>query len=443
MLVAVSASHEHLDLEVLEALTRGSDRLPALLTAADTVHGAVVLSTCNRLEIYLDAERFHDAVATAVDAVVEASGLGRDEVLGSVDAFLDADAARHLYEVMAGLRSLVVGESEIAGQVRTAFQQALAEGHSTDLLSDLFQVGLRHAKQVAATTGLGAAGRTGGAVALDRAADALDVPLDAAKVLVIGTGSYARVITAELRRRGTRAIAVHSGTGRAQAFARTHEVTAVGPAALSDAVTGADLVVAASGRGGVLRADHLAGRRGRRLVVLDLALHSDLAPELRERPDLTIITLADLAHDVDDEAQKQKARDLLAAGVETFAARRRMRRVDPAIRYLRGTVSGALQDEVAALRTRHGEEVADDVERSLRRIAAKLLHSPTARARELARDGQAEQYVAAFHTLFGVDVRSGVDVRGGVDVEDGPDVRGGPGVRGSEQAEAPSPKDPS
>ena len=407
MLVAVRASHEHLDLGVLDALSRGADRIDDLLAHVDCIHGTVVIATCNRLEIYLDAERFHDAVAATVDAIAQCSGMERDEVASHVDALMDSEAAAHLYEVMAGLRSRVVGESEIAGQVRTAFSAALAAGRTTAMLNDLFQIGQRHAKQVASTTGLGAVGRTGGAVALDRAADVLDLGIADAAVLVIGTGSYARVITADLRRRGTRDIRVHSGTGRAEAFASSHRVQAVPAGMLPEAVAHADLVVAASGQGGaVLRPEHLVGRDSRALVVLDLALRSDLHPDLRGREDVRIISLADLAHDIDDDGQKQQARAILDEGVRSFIARRRIRSVDPAISYLRGSVSGALDDEVGRIRSRYGDEVAAEFERGLTRIAAKVLHPPTVRARELAVNGRAEQYVAAFHTLFGVDVRA-------------------------------------
>ncbi len=408
MLVALSASHEHLDLGVLDALTRNADELPDRLAAAGpALQGAVVISTCNRLEIYMDAERDDDAIDAALDAISGASGVSRRAVAESVATAQGSAAATHLYEVAAGLRSMVMGESEISGQVRTAFNAALAAGHTTPLLNDLFQVGLRHAKKVSTTTGLGAAGRSGGAVALDRASAALDMPLTEAEVLIIGTGAYARVITAELRRRGSQRVHVHSGSGRAADYARTHEVTAVPDGGFDQAVATADLIVAASGQGGgVLRPEQLTARHGRRLVVLDLALHSDLDARLREREDVHVIGLRDLAEEIDDTGQIALAREILAEGVRSFTERQRMRSVDPAITYLRGTVSGTVEEEISRIRAKYDPQIAADFEHHLRRIAVKILHPPTVRARELARTGEGDRYVTAFQTLFGVDVAS-------------------------------------
>lgn len=405
MLVAVRASHEHLELGVLDALTRSAEEIPTALQAhSDVIRGAVVVSTCNRLELYLDAPRFHDAVDAAVAAIATTSGMDPDDITAHVEADMGRPVAEHLYEVTAGLRSMVVGESEISGQVRTAFSAALDAGRTTPMLNDLFQIGMQHAKRVSSTTQLGASGRSGGAVALDRAADALPMPLEQARVLVIGTGSYARVITAELTRRGALDIHVHSGSGRAGDFARTHAIRAVAADGFFATAQEADLIVAASGQGGgVLRGEHLHGRGDRPLVILDLALQSDLAPDVRADPNAHVIGLADLADDIDDADQIRAARTILTAGVDRFTERQQIRTVDPAITYLRGTVAGAVDDEIARIRERYDDAIAEDFERHLRRIAAKVLHPPTVRARELARTGNAEQYVAAFHTLFGVD----------------------------------------
>lgn len=428
MLVAVRASHEHLGLGVLDALTRNAEALPAALQASsDRISGAVVVSTCNRLELYLDAPRFHDGVEAAIAAIAATSGLPADEVTAHVEAGLGREAAEHLYEVTSGLRSMVVGESEIAGQVRSSFTEALESGRTTAMLNDLFQIGLQHAKRVSATTQLGASGRSGGAVALDRAEAALPMPLAEASVLVVGTGSYARVITAELSRRGAAAVQVHSGSGRAEDFARTHGARAVAADAFAEAVAEADLVVAASGQGGgVLRGEHLARRGQRPLVILDLALHSDLAPEVRQAPEAHVIGLEDLADDIDDAGQIRAARSILGQGVDTFTSRQRARTVDPAITYLRGTVAEAVDEELDRIRSRYDGAVAEDFERHLRRIAAKILHPPTVRARELARAGGAEEYVRAFHTLFGVDVAQVGDAQADDAPADGAQADGAP-----------------
>lgn len=418
MLVALRATHEHLDLGVLDALTRGSEHLPHVIEqlnaqagagadAADEDPGApldgwAVLSTCNRLEIYLDARRFHDGVDVAARAVAATSGLSPEQVSLCLETAIGAPVAEHLYEVTAGLRSIVLGEAEIAGQARAAFERDRAAGHTTAMLNDLFQVGFRFAKQVATRTPVGAAGRSGVAIALDRA-ERLIGPLPGADVLVIGTGAYARLGVAELLRRGARSVRVHSASGRAVAFAQRQGVEAITAAELPGALAQADLVLACSGRGTSLFPE-LFLHAGPTLI-LDLALHSDLHPLVRHLADVSVLDLTDLTVDVDQESAPvlTQARAIIAEGVEHFRSRQEFRRVDPAMAAMRRAVDTAAEAEVARLR-RDSPETAEDVERSIRRILAKVLHSPTARARRLAEEGHADEVVDAFHTIFGIDI---------------------------------------
>ncbi|MGO2721910.1 MAG: glutamyl-tRNA reductase, partial [Brachybacterium tyrofermentans] len=167
MLAALRASHEHLDLDVLDALTRDARTLPAVIEALQTertgasgaapiIAGHVVVSTCNRLEVYLDTDRFHEGVDLVIDAVARTSGLERDVVSLCFDAAMDTPVPQHLYEVTSGLRSLVLGEAEIAGQVRQSYEAARLAGRTTSMLHDLFQHGFRCAKRVATQAPVGA-----------------------------------------------------------------------------------------------------------------------------------------------------------------------------------------------------------------------------------------------------------------------------------------------
>ncbi|UYG17922.1 glutamyl-tRNA reductase [Brachybacterium huguangmaarense] len=441
MLVALRATHEHLDLGVLDALTRGSEHLghvieklnaqaageaveavdvAALESGApepDTVEAAedatpplagwVVVSTCNRLEIYLDAHRFHDGVDLAARAVAATSSLSAEQVSLCLEAAMGAPVAEHLYEVTAGLRSIVLGEAEIAGQVHAAFERAHAAGYTSPMLNDLFQIGFRYAKRVAARTPVGAAGRSGVAIALDRAADILG-PLEHRSVLVIGTGAYARLGVAELTRRGVRDVHVHSASGRAVAFAERQGVAAIEAAQLPERLREADLVLACSGRGTSLFPE-LFLQVGPTLI-LDLALHSDLHPLVRHLADVQVLDLTDLTIEADDSAAPAlaAAREIVAEGVESFRSRQEFRRVDPAMAALRRSVNEAADAEIARLRRGRAQDEADalaaDVERSIRRILAKVMHSPATRARRLAQEGNAGEFVDAFHTIFGIDI---------------------------------------
>ncbi|MDO5661204.1 MAG: glutamyl-tRNA reductase [Brachybacterium sp.] len=420
MLVAVRATHEHLDLGVLEALTRGSEDLPGVIGELHDQHtaerraggieddgplldGWVVVATCNRLEVYLDTRRFHDGVDLAVRAVARTSGLSPEHIAICLETAMDAPVAEHLFAVTAGLRSIVMGEAEIAGQVRAAFESSLRGGTSSPVLNDLFQTGFRYAKKVSTRTPVGAAGRSGVAIALDRAEDLLGDLRDRS-VLVIGTGAYARLGVAELTRRGVRGVRVHSGSGRAVAFAERHGVASIPAEDLPEHLRAADLVLACSGRGTSLFPDLFLAAED--LLVLDLALHSDLHPLVRHLHRVRVLDLTDLAIEVDEETSPalREAKGIIADGVDHFRSRQQARKVDPAMVALRRTVGEAADDELARVRRDMPADVADDVERSVRRILAKVMHSPTTRVRELASKGNADEVVEAFHTIFGIDI---------------------------------------
>ena len=414
MLAALRASHEHLDLEMLDALTRGAESLPEALEelqaeraetvgAPPVVSGAVVLSTCNRLEVYLDTERFHEGVELVIDAVTRTSGLDREVVSLCFDAAMDAPVPQHLFEVTSGLRSIVMGEAEISGQVKQAYEAARRAGRTTSMLHDLFQHGFRCAKSVATQAPVGAAGRSGASVALDRAGMQLG-GFEGRSVLIVGTGAYARLGLSELARRGVSRMQVFSPSGRAAGFAERHGAEAVEAEGLERALREADLVLAASGRGTSLFPELFlnAGRT----VVLDLALHSDLHPLVRHLKGITVLGLEDLRREDPDgeDPALVTARGIIAENVEAFRQQQEVRRIDPAMAALRREVFDAADGEIDRLRRDVSGETADQLERSVRRILARVMHQPAERARHLAETGFADEYVSAFHTIFGIDI---------------------------------------
>ena len=416
MLAALRASHEHLDLEMLDALTRGAESLPDVLEqlqaerraavgAPPVVSGVVVLSTCNRLEVYLDTERFHEGVELVVEAIARTSGLDREVVALCFDAAMDAPVPQHLFEVTSGLRSIVLGEAEISGQVKQAYEAARRAGRTTSMLHDLFQHGFRCAKSVATQAPVCAAGRSGAAVALDRAGIQLG-GFEGRRVLIVGTGAYARLGLAELSRRGVSEVKVFSPSGRAAGFAERHGAEVVEAEDLERALREADLVLAASGRGTSLFPELFLGAG--RTVVLDLALHSDLHPLVRHLKGVTVLGLSDLGPDEasGEDPALVTARELVAEHVEAFHQQQEVRRIDPAMAALRREVFDAADGEIDRLRRDVSGETADQLERSVRRILAKVMHQPAERARHLAETGFADEYVSAFHMIFGIDISS-------------------------------------
>lgn len=411
MLLALVASHDTVPLDQLAALELDRTALSRALTQRNLDHpqhpldGWVLLSTCNRIELYLDTALFHDGIDLAVAAIADVSGLPTETVERIFVPSNGTDAATHLFSVASGLRSMVIGEAEITGQVRGAFHDALHDERTTAMLNDLFQQGLRTAKRVASTTSIGAAGRSSVAVALDRAVELLG-PLAGRSVLVIGTGAYARVALAELAGRGVQDTAVFSPSGRAVDFAATRSAHPVGAGELADGVTAADLVIACSGQSGVvLTADMIPGD-GRERVVLDLALVSDVDPAVASRPGVTVVNLTSVASSLTDADHPAVglAEQTVRGGVCAYESRQRIRRLDPAIAAIRGVVRDAVEDELASLRGRVDPDTAEEIERSLRRVYRKMLHDPTVRARRLAEEGDAERYIDALNTVFGLDL---------------------------------------
>lgn len=408
MLIAVRATHDRLGLDGLDRLTRGADQLDSVIGRLNAEHpdqpliGWVSITTCNRLEIYLDAERFHDAVDLVVSAVVHTSGLDHDVVADALIADAGRSSVRHLFSVASSLDSQVLGEAEITGQVRAAFNEALAAARTTSLLNDLFQGAARTAKKVTTSTRVGAAGRSSVAVALD-SAEQLAGLLRNRDALIIGTGAMARVASAELHRRSIARLRVFSPSGRSAAFADTHNAIAVTEAELADAVTQSAVIVAASGGGSTVLHPgnvHPAGD----LVILDLALHSDVDPAVAQDTHVHLLGLGDISATSGETDELERARGLVEEGVTRFEERQRVRAMDPAVSALRSSVREEVAAEVERVRATQGDEVAAAVERSLHRVYNRLLHSPMVRAQELARAGNGEKFLHAVHTIFGVDV---------------------------------------
>ena len=413
MLMVLGASHHDLGLTQLDRLTSGADTLGQALvsvcrTQSSAISGVVVVSTCNRLEIYLDAVRFHDAIDEVSVAVALASGVPADEVSTLLKVRVGAPVVAHLFTVASGLDSMVVGEAEIGGQVARALREAQVAGTATPAINLLFQHAARTAKQVATDTGVGAAGRSVASVALDIAA--ATVALDGARALVIGTGAYARVVAAELRSRGCTELSVFSPSGRASGFADRHRAVPVEPDRIADAVAAVDVVVSCSGTSTDTLTPQVllaaVSRRESPLPVIDLALHSDVSAAARAVPGVRVIDLNTVSEQVDPAhlAAVGAAHDIVIAGVADFEDRMAVRQLDPAIVALRQHVSVAVEKEMARLRGKYPADVAADVELALHRVTQSLLHTPTMRAGELARTGDTADYLQALHTLFGIDL---------------------------------------
>ncbi|MFF1881109.1 glutamyl-tRNA reductase [Pseudarthrobacter sp. NPDC058196] len=415
VLFSLVATHADIDLETVAQLSNGSSGIAAsTLIESPAVAGAVVLATCNRFEIYGEAPNAADveaARAALVARISEASGLAEPLVSRSFNTRTGPEVTQHLFAVSAGLDSAVVGEREIAGQVRRALITAQHDGTASAGLVRLFQAASKTAKDVGAQTALGSRGLSIVSVALDLATDLSESPdWSAKKVVLFGTGAYAGATMALLRERGCRDISVYSSSGRAEGFVATRGGTALDVESLRPAVAAADVMIGCSGSDTRVEADELAQVRGdapQPLIAIDLALTHDFDPAVGELDGVELLTLESvrLAAPQEQAESLTQASGIVNGAARAFEQEREARSVDSAIVALRRHTMNVLDAEMEKVRARHGcTAAAEEVEFALRRMVKQLLHVPTVRARELAANGQQDDYVAALEALYGITV---------------------------------------
>ncbi|WP_241236892.1 glutamyl-tRNA reductase [Georgenia faecalis] len=437
VLLLLSANHHDLDLADIERLSTGAPEVGRQVVAASpAVAGAVTLATCNRFEVYLDVDGdLAEAARAAGDVVARASGVSADEVAARMRVEHGDAAVRHLFDVACGLDSVVVGEREITGQVRRALSQARTEGTTSPLLERTLQHATRTSRQVAVATDLARAGRSVVSVALDLAgarvggldceredtpwpADEHTGPIPRARwsgrrVLLVGTGSYAGAALAALRERGATDVLVWSASGRAEGFAASHGVATAAPD-LATALQDADLVVTCRGTGTPVLdvatvADGMRARAARGgtgpLVLIDLALRHDVDPAVAALDGVLLVDLATVRRHAPTAttAEVERARAIVADGIQDLAGAAAERRMDDAVVALRSRAADAVADELAGLPA-DGSVSAERAARALHRLAARLVHEPTVRAREAGRDGRAEEHLAALEQVLGLRV---------------------------------------
>jgi len=417
VLFSLVATHADIDLETVAQLSNGASEIAtSALSGSPAVTGAVVLATCNRYEIYGEAPHPDDveaARAALVAQISQLSGLNEHLVSRSFSTRTGSDVSQHLFAVSSGLDSAVVGEREIAGQVRRALITAQHEGTASSGLVRLFQTASKTAKDVGAQTALGSRGLSIVSVALDLATDlSEDADWSKKKVVVFGTGAYAGATMSLLRERKCTDISVFSSSGRAAAFVATRGGTALDSDTLPAAVAAADVMIGCSGSDTRVEAAELAQVRANSpqpLIAIDLALTHDFDPAVGELDGVELLTLESvrLAAPQEQAESLTQASSIVTEAAAAFEQERQARSVDTAIVALRRHTMNVLDAEMEKVRARHGcTAAAEEVEFALRRMVKQLLHVPTVRARELAASGQQDEYVAALETLYGITVEA-------------------------------------
>lgn len=414
--LVVGISHRSAPVSLLEQVTVGvgaaSDVL-ADLRSGGPVGEAVVLSTCNRVEVYADTEGFHAGVDAVSDLLARTSGVPLDDLKRHLYVHWEGQAVLHLFEVACGLDSMVVGESQILGQLRRAYATA-RDGGAGPTLHELFQKALKVGKRAHSETGIDEAGRSLVTVGLERAVEAVG-PLAGRSVLVVGAGSMGALAGATLRRAGCGDVVVANRTlDRAERLAANLEGRGIGLDALDTAFVEADVVVSSTGATGLVVDRELVERAvdkrgGRPLAILDLALPRDIDPSVRDLPGVTLVDLASLQQvlaTTEVGADVEAARGIVTQEVGDFLAWQRAAKIAPTVVALRSRAEELVEAELARLAGRVPDldaAASAEVQATVRRVVDKLLHTPTVRVKELHEAPEGLSYADALRELFGLD----------------------------------------
>jgi glutamyl-tRNA reductase len=416
-ILTLGISFRRAPIELLERLTFTDDDLAKAYRHAgdlDGIHEAVILSTCNRVEVYANVPSYHAGFLAVKRLLVETRGVAAEDLAEPLYSHWELDAAQHLFAVAGGLDSMVLGETQIHAQVREALRHADSEGAAGPALAGLFHAATRAGRRVRQETSLGAAPDAFVGLGADLAAQALG-GLQDRDVVVVGAGQMAALAVKHLRQRGVGPVRIlNRSLEHARALAQRTDADHGDLDLLPEALRDADLVVSATGASGVVvHADDVRaaadGRAGRPLVLVDLAVPRDVDPEaaafatvfdvvaLRERLiDHSEETAADIAH----------AHAIVDEEVRRFELRRRSDRFAPIIKALRERGDDVTRAELE----RHASQLADltpdelaAVDALARGLVAKLLHDPIVGLKERSTPGSDGAHARLLMELFGID----------------------------------------
>lgn len=406
--LVVGISHRSADINVLERVALDPDAATKLALAVQhtpAVGESAVIATCNRTEVYATVERFHAGMDEVTAILSDVTGVPLLDLAEHLYVHFEEGAVAHLFQVAVGLDSMIVGESQILGQVKETLRVGQdLETIGTDL-NALIQHALRVGKRARTETGIDSAGRSVVSAGLEAVGG-----FEGRRAVVVGAGSMASLAAQTLINGGAQSVTI-ANRNYDRAIALTERIggTAIQLAAVPDALADADLVVSCTGARGVVLTEEMIRNAadGRPFGVLDVALPRDVAPEVARIPGVRLITLADLAgtaggseHDIDE------VRRIVGEETGSFEATRRAASVAPTVVALRTMATELVDSELARLERRLpglDENQRHEVARTIRRVVDKVLHNPTVRVKELAADPGGPTYADALRELFALD----------------------------------------
>jgi glutamyl-tRNA reductase len=432
--LVVGLSHKSAPVSVLERAALSGDTLSKLLhdvALLPDIAETFVISTCNRVEVYAEVGRFHGGVAGVCELLSRHSGIPAHELTSCLYVHYEDRAVQHLLAVSTGLESMVVGEDQILGQVRSALKLAGELGTLGRSLRDLGRLALRTGKRARAETGIDRLGLSLVSVGIDLAVpgpgDASQNPdprLSGLHVLVVGAGAMSGLAVATVARAGAARLTVANRT-RAKAERLAAGVASDVASAVADltdlpaAIAAADLVISCTGAANLVVTEAivreaLARRRaGHDLVLLDLAMPRDIDPAVGALPGVSVIGMDDLRGTGGGVGADEVAavRAIVEEEFAAYGSAVRAARVTPTVVALRAKAATVVDAELSRLAGRLSEEgvsghALEEIAQTVRRVVDKLLHAPTVRVKELASSPDGEEYDAALRVLFDLDPRT-------------------------------------
>jgi glutamyl-tRNA reductase len=410
-IVVCGLSHRTVALPILEQLAFAPDALPKALSQLldhEEIHEGVILSTCNRTEVYASVHRFHPAVEAVGRYLSDVSGVAQDRISDGLYTYYDEDAVRHLFNVASGTDSMVVGEPQILGQVREAFRVATEEGTSRRMLGALFQRALRVGKRSRSETEI-----SRHVVSLPQAAArvAADIAggLEGKRVLVCGAGRMGELAARAAIDGGcTDLVVANRSADKAETLAASLGGRGAGLDHLPALLREADVLLSVTSSSGHV-IDRATLARAGTIVCVDFAVPRDIEPSARDLPGVELRDIDDLRAVVEAGASKRRAElpkveGIVAEEVDDFCAWERSLALGPAIAQLQSWAEEVREREVEKI---VHNEALDDAEREAldkltRQLVAKLLHRPIVSVRELVRGKDGQVFLEAFQEIFDI-----------------------------------------
>jgi glutamyl-tRNA reductase len=424
-LLVVGLSHRSAPVSVLERAALAEDAKAKLLldaVAAEPAAEAAVLSTCNRIELYADVEKFHAGVAGLSTLLAQHSGVTLEELTPYLYVHYEDRAVHHLFSVACGLDSMVVGEGQILGQIKDTLGLGQELHTAGRLLNDLFQQSLRVGKRAHSETGIDKAGQSLVTFGLDQLAraiggtDSFGEWAGGKRALVVGAGSMSSLAATTLARAGVSEIVVANRTEeRAKRLAQAVGGRAVRMDEVAAELPSADIVVSCTGATGQVVAAEtvfralLSRTATSPIGLLDLAMPRDIDPVVHTLDGAHLVdleTIGNAAQDAPMAADVDEVRKIVSSEVAAFGAAQRAAHITPTVVALRSMAADLVAGELARL---HGrlpdldDKSRAEVTQTVRRVVDKLLHAPTVRVKQLAGEPGGAGYADALRELFDLD----------------------------------------